>query len=44
MPDFELIAIGGSFAPTNVDGFVRLLETGFALRARPQGKDIVISR
>lgn len=38
------IAIGGSFAPANVDGFVRLLEQGFGLNARRDGNDIVISR
>lgn len=43
-PAAARIAIGGSFAPTNVDGFVRLLEQGFGLHARRQGKDIVISR
>jgi transmembrane sensor len=36
--------IGGSFAPTNVDGFVRLLEEGFALRAQRNGDVIRISR
>lgn len=38
------IVVGGSFAPTNVDGFVRLLEQGFGLTSERRGKDIVISR
>jgi transmembrane sensor len=38
------MAIGGSFAPANVDGFVRLLEQGFGLHARRHGKDIVVTR
>ncbi|MCD2518280.1 FecR domain-containing protein [Massilia sp. G4R7] len=38
------IVVGGSFAPTNVDGFVRLLEQGFGLKSERRGKDIVISR
>jgi len=38
------IAVGGSFAPTNVDGFVRLLEQGFGLKSERRGRDIVVSR
>jgi len=37
------LRIGGSFAPTNVDGFVRLLEQGFGLQARRGSRDIVLS-
>lgn len=38
------MTIGGSFAPTNLDGFVRLLEQGFALHARRDGDRIIVSR
>jgi len=38
------IVMGGSFAPTNIDGFVRLLEQGFGLQTKRRGKDIVVSR
>ncbi|MCC2958132.1 FecR domain-containing protein [Massilia sp. IC2-477] len=38
------IAVGGSFSPSNVDGFVRLLEQGFGLKAQRRGDEIVLSR
>jgi len=43
-PEVAAIVLGGSFAPTNVDGFLRLLEQGFGLRTERRGKDVVISR
>lgn len=43
-PRVAAITMGGSFAPTNVDGFVRLLEQGFALRAERSADRIVMSR
>ena len=43
-PEVAGIVLGGSFAPTNVDGFLRLLEQGFGLRTERRGKDVVISR
>lgn len=43
-PRAAAIVIGGSFAPTNLDGFVRLLEQGFALRAQHSADRIVVSR
>ena len=36
--------IGGSFAPSNLDGFVRLLEQGFGLHAQYGIGQIVLSR
>jgi len=38
------LPIGGSFAPTNLDGFVRLLEQGFGLQAQADSERIVLSR
>jgi transmembrane sensor len=38
------ILIGGSFAPSNVDGFVRLLEQGFGLHAKRGSDEIVITQ
>lgn len=38
------MVIGGSFAPTNVDGFARLLQQGFGLRVRSGADQIIISR
>ena len=43
-PALAAMGIGGSFAPTNVDGFARLLEQGFGLRVERGGADIKISR
>ncbi len=43
-PEVAAIVLGGSFAPTNVDGFLRLLEQGFGLHTERRGKDVVISR
>jgi transmembrane sensor len=43
-PAVGRLVIGGSFAPANIDGFVRLLEQGFALRAEHRGNTIAISR
>jgi len=43
-PGAGAIVLGGSFAPTNIDGFVRLLEQGFGLQTKRRGKDIVVSR
>lgn len=42
-PAAARIVLGGSFSPTNLDGFVRLLERGFGLRARRDGEQIDIS-
>jgi transmembrane sensor len=46
MSDAELgrIQIGGSFRATNLDGFVRLLERGFDVRATRQGDTIVLAK
>lgn len=38
------IEIGGTFAPSNVDGFLRLLEQGFGLQVEQRGKTVAISR
>ena len=38
------MAIGGSFEPTNVDGFARLLQQGFGLRVVNGPERIIISR
>lgn len=43
-PAAHSVVLGGSFAPTNVDGFVRLLEQGFGVRSERRGKDIVVTR
>ena len=43
-PAVAAMGIGGSFAPTNVDGFTRLLEQGFGLRVERSGDQIKISR
>jgi len=37
------LLIGGSFAPSNIDGFVRLLEQGFGLRAKRGSDKIVVT-
>lgn len=42
-PEAAAVRIGGSFAPSNVDGFVRLLEQGFGLKARRGSREIVLS-
>lgn len=42
-PEVAALRIGGSFAPSNVDGFVRLLEQGFGLQAARSGDRIVLS-
>jgi transmembrane sensor len=38
------MSIGGSFSPSNIDGFARLLEQGFGLRATATPDQITISR
>lgn len=38
------ILIGGSFAPANLDGFVRLLEQGFGVHAQHRGQEIVLTQ
>lgn len=38
------MAIGGSFSPTNIDGFTRLLQQGFGLRVQSTPERIIISR
>jgi transmembrane sensor len=43
-PEAASLRIGGSFAPSNIDGFVRLLEQGFGLQAERGTSQIVISR
>lgn len=43
-PAVAAVRIGGSFAPSNVDGFVRLLEQGFGLQAARGSGQIVLSR
>lgn len=43
-PDVANLLIGGSFAPSNIDGFARLLEQGFGLRARRDVDQIVVTR
>ncbi|NVE00168.1 FecR domain-containing protein [Massilia sp. BJB1822] len=43
-PEVAAIKVGGSFSPTNVDGFTHLLELGFGLRAERAGEKINISR
>lgn len=42
-PSAAGLRIGGSFAPSNVDGFVHLLEQGFGLHARRSNGRIVLS-
>lgn len=42
-PELAQIPIGGNFRATNLDAFVRLLEDGFALRARVEGDQIFLS-
>lgn len=42
-PQAAAVRIGGSFAPSNVDGFVHLLEQGFGLKARRGSREIVLS-
>jgi len=36
------LRVGGNFRSTNVDAFVRLLETGMSVRARREGDDIIL--
>lgn len=43
-PALGRIEIGGSFRSTNVEGFVRLLETGFDVKATRQGDTIVLTK
>jgi len=43
-PTVAALRIGGSFAPSNIDGFVRLLEQGFGLHAQRSSDRIVLSR
>lgn len=43
-PALARMVIGGSFAPTNVDGFARLLQQGFGLQVRSGPDQIIISR
>jgi transmembrane sensor len=43
-PALGRIEIGGSFRATNVEGFVRLLETGFDVKAARQGDTIVLTK
>jgi transmembrane sensor len=43
-PVVATMVIGGSFAPTNVDGFARLLQQGFGLQVRSGPDQIIISR
>lgn len=42
-PAAASVLIGGSFAPSNIDGFVRLLEQGFGLRAERGSDKIVVT-
>jgi transmembrane sensor len=42
-PATAAIEVGGSFRATNVEGFVRLIESDFPIVARQQGNDIVLS-
>ena len=37
------IRIGGSFEASNIEAFVRLLQTGFGVRVTRRGQDIIIS-
>lgn len=43
-PAAASLVIGGSFAPSNIDGFVRLLEQGFGLRAQRGSEKIIVTR
>lgn len=43
-PAAARLVIGGSFAPNNIDGFTRLLESGFGLHAERRGNEIILSR
>ena len=38
------IIVGGNFRADNVDGFVRLLEAGFGVRAEPQDGNVILLR
>jgi transmembrane sensor len=38
------IVVGGNFRADKVDSFVRLLDSGFGVSARPDGNQIVLSR
>ena len=42
-PRVAAIRIGGNFRSTNVDAFVRLLETGFRVQAQHTGDEIVLT-
>jgi len=43
-PSVAQMSIGGSFSPSNIDGFARLLEQGFGLHATATPDQITISR
>lgn len=43
-PSLGDIMVGGNFQSNNIDGFVRLLQQGFGVRARARGEEIVLSR
>ena len=43
-PALERIEVGGNFESANVDGFVRLLQAGFPIRAEERGARITLSR
>ncbi len=42
--DTAAIIVGGNFRADNVEGFVRLLEAGFGVRAEPQGGGVILLR
>jgi transmembrane sensor len=43
-PALAEIQVGGNFKADNIDGFVRLLEEGFHIRAEEHGNRIVLTR
>jgi len=43
-PTVAAMSIGGSFSPSNIEGFARLLQQGFGLQASSTTDQIIISR
>lgn len=43
-PELEQIRVGGNFQSGNIDGFVRLLQQGFMIRAEERDSRIVLTR
>jgi transmembrane sensor len=43
-PALREIRVGGNFQSNNVDGFVRLLQAGFAVRTEERSDRIILTR